>query len=122
MIGTNNTGHRQDPAEETAAGIKAIIGELQKRQPKTKILLLAIFPRGAYPNDKLRKINDATNAIIKDFADDESVFYLDISKTFLDDEGVLPKSVMPDFLHPQEAGYRMWAEAMEPTIAKLLGE
>ena len=122
MIGTNNTGHRQDPAEETAAGIKSIIGELQKRQPKTKILLLAIFPRGAYPTDKLRKINDATNAIIRDFADDTSVFYLDISKTFLDDEGVLPKSIMPDFLHPQEAGYRMWADAMEPTIAKLLGE
>ena len=33
MIGTNNTGHRQDPAEETAAGIKAIIVELQKQLP-----------------------------------------------------------------------------------------
>lgn len=122
MIGTNNTGHRQDPAEETAAGIKAIIGELQKRQPKTKVLLLAIFPRGAKPEDKLRKINDATNAIIKGYANNETVFFLDINESFLDDDGTLPKSVMPDLLHPQESGYRTWAEAMEPMIAKLLGE
>ena len=28
---------------------------------------------------------------------------------------------MPDLLHPHEKGYRMWAEAMEPTIKKLMG-
>ena len=122
MIGTNNTGHRQDPPEETAAGIKLIINELKERTPKAKVLLLAIFPREASADGKLRKINDATNAIIKDYADDKTVFFLDINKTFLDDEGTLSKSVMPDLLHPQEAGYRMWAEAMEPSIKKLLGE
>jgi lysophospholipase L1-like esterase len=122
MIGTNNTGHRQDPPKETAAGIRLIIDELKKRTPKTKILLLAIFPRGAKADDKLRRINDGTNAIIKDYADDKTVCFLDINKTFLDDDGTLPKSVMPDLLHPREDGYRMWAEAMEPSIRKLLGE
>jgi len=29
---------------------------------------------------------------------------------------------MPDFLHPNEKGYRIWAETMEPVIAKLMGE
>ena len=47
MIGTNNTGHRQENAEHTAVGIKRIIYELQIRLPETKILLLGIFPRGA---------------------------------------------------------------------------
>ncbi len=122
MIGTNNAGHRQDPAEETAAGIKAIIGELRERLPKTKILLLAIFPRGAYPNDKLRKLNDATNEIIAKYAADDHVTYLDISSKFLADDGELPKAIMPDFLHPNEKGYRIWAEAMEPNIARLMGE
>ena len=54
MIGTNNTGRRQDKPEYTALGIKSIIANLQKRQPEAKILLLAIFPRGAKPEDKLR--------------------------------------------------------------------
>ena len=122
MIGTNNTGHRQDPPEETAAGIKAILVELKKRTPKTKVLLLAIIPRSAKPGDQLRRINDGTNEIIRHYADGKNVFYLDINQTFLEEDGTLPKSVMPDLLHPQEKGYRMWAEAMEPTIRKLLGE
>ena len=44
-----------------------------------------------------------------------------INSTFLDDDGNLSKDVMPDLLHPHEKGYRMWAEAMEPTIKKLIG-
>ena len=28
---------------------------------------------------------------------------------------------MPDFLHPNEKGYEIWAEAMEPTLKELLG-
>lgn len=120
MIGTNNTGHRQDPAKETAAGIKAIVGQLNKKLPDMKVLVLAIFPRGEQPTDKLRKLNGEINKIIAGYADDERVFYLDVNKTFLNDDGVLPKSVMKDLLHPGADGYQLWAEAMEPTVKKLL--
>jgi beta-glucosidase len=122
MIGTNNTGHRQDKPEDTAAGIKAIVGEVRTRLPQTKTLLLAIFPRGGHANDALRKLNDATNKIIAGYADNEHVFFLDINAEFLDDNGVLPTSIMPDLLHPNAEGYEIWAKAMEPMIAKLTGE
>lgn len=122
MIGTNNTGHRQDPAEETAAGIKAIIAELQKQLPETKILLLAVFPRGAKSDDPLRKLNSDINRIIAQYEDGKTVFFLNINSEFLENDGTLPKSVMPDLLHPKEAGYATWAKAMEPKIAELLGE
>lgn len=122
MIGTNNTGHRQDKPEHTAAGIKSILAELKKQLPETKLLVLAIFPRGKDTNDRLRKLNDATNKLIAEYADDKQVYFLDINDTFLTDEGVLTKEVMPDLLHPREKGYRMWAEAMEPTIKRLLSE
>ena len=122
MIGTNNAGHRQDPAAETAAGIEAIVDQLRTRLPETKILLLAIFPRGEKPDDNLRKLNEATNEIIAKLADDKHVFYLNINDKFLADDGTLPKSIMPDLLHPNAEGYKLWAEAMEPTIKKLMGE
>lgn len=122
MIGTNNAGHRQDKPEHTAAGIKAIIGEMKERLPKTKLLVLAIFPRGKDTNDRLRKLNDATNKIIQGYADNKQVFYLDINSTFLTKSGELPKSVMPDLLHPRAEGYGMWARAMEPKIKELMGE
>jgi beta-glucosidase len=29
---------------------------------------------------------------------------------------------MPDLLHPQAKGYGIWAEAIEPSVKKMLGE
>lgn len=50
------------------------------------------------------------------------IFYMDINEHFLDDDGALPKDIMPDLLHPNEKGYKIWAEAIETTVAKLMDE
>ncbi len=121
-IGTNNTGHRQDPAEETALGIQQILSLLQKKCPSTKILLLAIFPRSAKPTQRMRVINDHINSIIQSYGDNETVFYLDINHHFLTEKGALTSDIMEDFLHPNENQYAVWAEAMEPHIKTLMQE
>jgi beta-glucosidase len=120
MFGTNNTGHRQEKPELTTAGIKRNIDELQQRLPNTKILLLAVFPRDEKPDGELRQINNGVNAIISGFADSKKIFFLDINQSFLDANGVLSKTIMPDLLHPNEHGYEIWAKAMEPTLKSLL--
>ena len=122
MIGTNNAGHRNEKSEHTAEGIRVILDELKTRLPNTKVLLLGIFPRGATVDHPKRKLNDGTNKIIKGFADNERVFFLDINEKFLETDGTLPKSIMPDLLHPNAKGYEIWAEAMEPMVKKLMGE
>ena len=122
MIGTNNTGHRKETPAHTAAGIRRVVEEIHLRSPETKILLLGVFPRGATPDDELRKINVAINEQIQHLDDRDYVTYLDISDKFLDDEGNLPKSIMPDLLHPNAKGYEIWAEAMEPKLKELLGD
>lgn len=121
MFGTNNTGYRKEDPATTAAGIRRNIDELRRRLPDTKILLLAVFPRGAGANDELRRINDRVNAIIAGYADNRQVYYLDIGKAFLQADGTLSKEVMPDLLHPNRKGYEIWAEAMAPTLDRLLG-
>jgi beta-glucosidase len=120
MIGTNNTGHRQDKPDDIALGIKTILDDLAQRLPNTKVLLLAIFPRGDTSDDPLRMINDDTNKIIKNYHDGERIHYLDINRIFLDESGVLSKSVMKDLLHPNKDQYIKWAEAMEPSIQRLM--
>ena len=120
MIGTNNTGHRQDKAADTAAGVAAIIDELKQRLPETKILLLAIFPRGTTTADPLRKLNTAINAQIAKLDGDERVTFVDLGDAFLADDGALLTELMPDLLHPNERGYDVWAEAMAPHLQKLL--
>ena len=44
MIGTNNGVN--EPAEETAAQIRACLRDIRERQPRAKILLCPILPRG----------------------------------------------------------------------------
>lgn len=122
MIGTNNTGHRRDKPEVTAAGIKAILAKLADKLPESKVLLLGVFPRGKTADDPMRKINVGINEIIKGYADNEKIFFLDVSEKFLADDGQLPKEIMPDMLHPNPKGYEIWAEAIEPMIVKLMGE
>lgn len=122
MIGTNNTGHRKDPAAETAAGVQAILDRLKVKCPDSRILLMAIFPRGERADDELRVINTAANALIEQMADGKKIIYKDIGKRFLDDKGVLKKELMPDFLHPNEKGYAIWADAIEKDVASLMGE
>ena len=58
MIGTNNVGSstsKGNTAEEIAAGVKAIVGEVREKLPETKILLLAVFPRGEVTDSQLEK-------------------------------------------------------------------
>ena len=52
-------------------------------------------------------------------ADGKRIFFLNINNEFLTEDGVLTKEIMPDLLHPKENGYAIWAEAMEPTLARL---
>ena len=104
MIGTNNATRREDPPEETAAGVHAILTTLRTRLPQTKILLLAVFPRGQSANDQLRRVNQAVNERLRAFADQRHVFFLDLGPRFLDKAGRLSEEVMPDALHP--AGQR----------------
>lgn len=120
MIGTNNSG--TNTSEQIADGVKAIVEKLKMKLPKTKVLILAIFPRGADGSDAKRRVNEGANAIVARLADDKQVFYLDIGKHFLADDGTLSKEVMPDLLHLNERSYRTWAESIEPQVKEILGE
>ncbi len=122
MIGTNNSAMREDPPENTTAGIQAILTTLRTRLPGTRILLLAIFPRGLTNDDPLRRVNEAVNARLPSLAVQRQVFFLNINRRFLDADGRLSAEIMPDALHPSALGYRIWAEGMEEMIRRLLGE
>lgn len=118
MIGTNN---RTAP-KETADGIKKIVAMLQERYPEIKVLLLEVFPRGEKSDDpsriRINAINDELRTICADMKNVEIKSLADI---FLEKDGTLPKSIMPDFLHPNAEGYKRWANAIEPEIEKVLG-
>lgn len=119
MIGTNNTGHYLQDPEEVAEGVQKILEMIAQQSPQTKVVLHGLFPRSRQPFDKMRLNNKAINQRIRRFADGEKVHWLDIGHAFLEADGTLAPAIMPDALHLSPAGYRRWAEALEPKLVEL---
>jgi N-acetylglucosamine-6-sulfatase len=119
MIGTNNLGTKQSP-EDTILGVKAVVAKLREKLPDSKLLLLAVFPRGNQPGDPFRAQIKQVNDAIATLDDGKNIKYLDISEKFLAPSGELTKEIMPDFLHPNAKGYEIWADAVGPTLDEML--
>jgi lysophospholipase L1-like esterase len=119
MIGTNNLGGNTN--EEIVAGIAGCVNEIKKQIPETKVLLLAVFPRGEKADNPSRARIKAINQEIAKLDDGgKTVKYLDIGAKFLEEDGTLPKSVMPDALHPNAKGYQIWIDATMPTVTEMM--
>jgi beta-glucosidase len=121
MIGTNNSNKDDNTETDILEGVTAIVQQIRTRQPDTKILLLGIFPRGKTFSPQRGKILEVNQALAR-LDDGSHVFYLDFGSRYIENDGSISKSIMPDSLHPNEAGYRIWANAIEPKLKQLLGE
>lgn len=120
MIGTNNSGANSAP--QISEGIAAIVKHLRTKTPSTKILLLAVFPRGEKAGTPVREKLAEINKTIAKLDDGKNVFFLDIGNAFLGKDGVLTKDIMPDFLHLSERGYNIWGSQVEAMLQRLLGD
>ena len=122
MIGQNNAGGpKANTAEEIAEGVAAVVQRLRTKLPNTKILLLGIFYRHEKPCAERETLAKA-NKIFSKLADGKMIEYMDIDKIFLRKDGTIPASLMPDFEHPSEEGFWLWAKTIEPKVKKMLGE
>jgi lysophospholipase L1-like esterase len=119
MIGTNNTARNRNSAAEIAEGVGAVVLQLRKDFPQSKILLLAIFPRGR-SNDPVREVLADVNQRIAKLDDGANVFYRDIGKGFLDPQGNIATDIMSDGLHPAPKGYEIWAQAVREPLTALM--
>lgn len=126
MLGTNNSG--TNTAEQIAAADKKIVATIRAKLPNTKVLLLAIFPRGPRKSRDGKSMDDGVakmeiihnvNVELAKLDDGKMVRFLDIGPKFLDAQGKIPNDVMPDQLHPNVKGYQIWADAMQPLLLEM---
>jgi len=123
MIGTNNNGINGYNPEDTAAGVKACLDEIRRRQPQAKVVLMNYLPRavgtknGDVSRDSANARNLKTSELIRRFADGQRIVWLDLYDRFVVNGRIPPRLMLDDFIHPSEEGYRIWAEELEPMLA-----
>ncbi|MDE2516753.1 MAG: hypothetical protein KGL12_12055 [Rhodospirillales bacterium] len=131
LIGANNLGYLHWSAPDTLDGINVIIEALHKRLPHTKILLLGVLPsdRTAWASRTTITINHDLAARYAGGGPGGVVTFLDVGHVLMKN-GRLDHSLFLDPLenpprpplHPTAQGMARIAAAMEPTLARLLGD
>jgi len=114
MIGTNNIPGKR--GKDAAAEISGLVQLIRSRHPSTRILLLGILPRDREPGSRNRQEIAAANIALAKLDDGDYVRVLDMGPRFLQADGTISTTVMPDFLHLSKLGYEIWAEAMQPLL------
>lgn len=122
MVGINNFGLNNEGPDEVFQGVKAVVDTLREAFPKAKILVNGIFPYQETAQSPMRAPIIEANKLIKTLDDGKQVFFRDYGHLMLQDDGSISPDIMPDFLHPAEPGYQIWAEAMMPTLREWLEE
>lgn len=119
-IGTNNSSGtsnaRANTPAETAEGVAAVLARLKEKSPGSKIILMAVFPRGEKADDPKRAFIGGLNPLLAEVAKKQGASFIDLRDRFLEADGTLPKSLMPDGVHPNEAGYAIWAAALKEAM------
>lgn len=97
-------------------GLRQIIAEIHKRSPRTKVLLLGLFPTGKEATDQRRAKVRLANLKIATLADGNRVEFCEIGERFLGDDGWISRNIMFDYLHLTRKGYEIWADALSAKL------
>ena len=116
LIGTCNSG--RNTAEEMAVGIATVVKVLRLGCPKSKVLLLGVFPKRDMTLEKTK----AVNAYVAKLDDGKMIRYLDVGAKLLDEDGNIKEGVLRDAVHLTRKGYEIWAETMNPLLAEMMKE
>jgi lysophospholipase L1-like esterase len=120
-----NSGDTDRTLEQIKTGIAPINEELSKPSPDVKQLnvlfqKLQQIKGKTIPAEKLNKKIADINVLLAKFDDGKTVFYKDIGKEFLDQQGGLSGDIMPDYLHLSGKGYDIWGKSIKGDLEKLV--
>jgi lysophospholipase L1-like esterase len=116
-IGTNNlttSNHaRANTPTEIADAILLICERVYRKSPKSRIIVMGVFPRGFKPDDYYRtQVIELNGFLAKRLAGQSQITFLNISDQFVAPGAELSHDLMSDGVHPTEAGYEIWGKAL----------
>jgi lysophospholipase L1-like esterase len=119
MIGINNLAGGFSP-QQTADGVRAIVGGVQAHLPAARVLLLGVLPARQDAANPLRGSIKEANQLMQGLAKPGRVELHDLGSVMLEPDGSISKSTMRDFLHPTAEGYERLSQAITPLLDSLM--
>lgn len=111
MLGTNNLQLNTD--EKIITGLELLLKAIKYRQPKSKILVLAIYPR----REKEKRIYEL-NLKISQLAGMLNINFADVGNVLLNENSKINESLFSDGLHPNQKGYQKLAPEIRKYLVK----
>ena len=123
LIGTNNLAgtknSRVNTADEIVEGISAVCKKVHTLSPSSKIILLGLLPRkDKKKNATIKEINKKLPTL----AVKEHITFVNFGDKLSDENGVPKNEFYKDSVHINNAGYKVWAESLEPILKNVLKE
>ena len=107
-----------DSPDDAFAGVRTVIEKLFELSPESRMILMGIFPRSG-----VQEKVDALNARLERYAAGETrIDFVSLRDRFLRGGEFVEELYRDRFCHPSPAGYRVWAEAIEPLVSRRLKE
>ena len=122
LIGVNNLWAMHHTPDAVTEGIKAVVARIKRKVPQAKILLQGILPTGELPNNPLRTIIIEINQNLMKLDNGEDLRFYDFGPMFLEPDGKILPSTMPDFCHLTSESYVKWADALAGPINELMAK
>lgn len=122
QIGTNNLKLQRNTVGDTFLGVREVTLRLTKELPSARVLLMGLFPCGENRSERHAIDARELNKLLAKVDWPQSVTFLDLGHDFLNGAGEIQQALLPDYLHPSDLGYEVWASRIEPLVAQATSE
>ena len=111
-LGTNDIGRGQDGnGAAAAANMDALLTHLYALAPNAQVILATIIPINNGLNSNVHAFNNQLPAIVANHAaTGQRITLVDQYANFVDDTGAIKPYLLPDRVHPSQAGYNLMAD------------
>ena len=113
-----------DTPEDAFAGMRMLLEMIRQTWKDTRILVMSVFPRtsDAAMQPKIDQLNLLLEKYCKECGKtDPRILFVDVAQKMRTPAGEFrPELYVDGCCHPNEDGYRIWAETIEPEIIAVL--
>lgn len=103
-------------AEEFIDAYKDLVTEARSKQTASKIIIMAVPPRGASPNDPMRERIEAINDGLEKLVTNDKTFFVNCNEELLEPDGTLSPEMSPDQIHFSAEAYEIWGKAIQEIL------